>query len=164
MLQAAMQACQALKPRACCPSHGRQPSIPKHLASQCSNLAGDGQAAQPLDLENIKVGELKVRKAEYISSSVKPEQCPPPTMPEVAVIGRSNVGKSSLINMLTGRRDLALVSKTPGENQSRNVTVLLVQGTDIKHGVRVLRLIAVLVVLSVEHKPGAEVVPERAKS
>jgi len=61
------------------------------------------------------VGELRVRRAEYIGSSVKLEQCPPPTMPEIAVIGRSNVGKSSLINMLTGRKDLALVSKTPGK-------------------------------------------------
>lgn len=40
--------------------------------------------------------------------------CPPPRYPEFAVIGRSNVGKSSLINMLTSRKDLALVSKQPG--------------------------------------------------
>ncbi len=40
--------------------------------------------------------------------------CPAPRYPEFAVIGRSNVGKSSLINMITSRKDLALVSKQPG--------------------------------------------------
>ena len=73
------------------------------------------EEAQPVDFDNFRVGELRVRKAEYVSSSVKLEQCPAPVMPEIAVIGRSNVGKSSLINMLTGRKDLALVSKTPGK-------------------------------------------------
>lgn len=56
----------------------------------------------------------RIRTAKYVTSSVKLDQCPPATHPEIAVVGRSNVGKSSLINMLTGRRDLALVSKTPG--------------------------------------------------
>ena len=45
---------------------------------------------------------------------VQVDQCPPETFPEFAVIGRSNVGKSSLINMLTGQKGLAMVSKTPG--------------------------------------------------
>lgn len=92
-------------------------TTPAFLDFRHLNAAGRGQAAQPVDLENLKVGELRVRKAEYTGSSVTLEQCPPPIMPEIAVIGRSNVGKSSLINMLTGRRDLALVSKTPGEDQ-----------------------------------------------
>lgn len=46
--------------------------------------------------------------------------CPPPTMPEFAFIGRSNVGKSSLINMLTGMRKLAKTSSTPGKTQHIN--------------------------------------------
>ena len=56
-----------------------------------------------------------MKKAEYIKSSVSLEQCPKSKLPEFAVIGRSNVGKSSLINMLTGKASLAKVSKTPGE-------------------------------------------------
>jgi hypothetical protein len=47
-------------------------------------------------------------------SCVSISDCPAPRFPEFAVIGRSNVGKSSIINMLTGRKDLALVSKQPG--------------------------------------------------
>ena len=58
---------------------------------------------------------VKIKTAEFVKSSVKLSQCPPPTLPEFAVIGRSNVGKSSLINMLTGRKSLAMVSKTPGQ-------------------------------------------------
>jgi hypothetical protein len=81
------------------------------------SVVGEGQPAQQLDMD-FRVGELKVRKAEYSGSSVKLEQCPPPVMPEIAVIGRSNVGKSSLINMLTGRKELALVSKTPGRGEN----------------------------------------------
>ena len=55
-----------------------------------------------------------VSAAEYVSSSVTLEGCPRPSLPEIALIGRSNVGKSSLINALTARKGLALVSKTPG--------------------------------------------------
>ena len=65
----------------------------------------------------MKVGDFQIKSAEYCTSSVKIVQCPPPTHPEVAIIGRSNVGKSSLINLLTGRKELALVSKTPGNYQ-----------------------------------------------
>ena len=75
----------------------------------------DSNRIEDIELANVKVGDIQIKAAEYKSSSVKMDQCPPPTLPEIAVIGRSNVGKSSLINMLTGRKDLALVSKTPGE-------------------------------------------------
>ena len=61
----------------------------------------------------------RVKTAEYVTSSVQISQCPKSTWPEFAVIGRSNVGKSSLINMLTGRKALALVSKTPGPHCCR---------------------------------------------
>lgn len=57
---------------------------------------------------------VKVKSAEFVKSSVTLEQCPKASYPEFAVIGRSNVGKSSLINMITGRKSLAMVSKTPG--------------------------------------------------
>ena len=58
--------------------------------------------------------QVRVKKAAYVKSSVSLSQCPKPKLPEFAVIGRSNVGKSSLINMLTGQGALAKVSKTPG--------------------------------------------------
>lgn len=63
---------------------------------------------------------MKIINAEFITSSVKNEQCPAPDKPEYAFIGRSNVGKSSLINMLAGRRKLAKVSGSPGKTITIN--------------------------------------------
>jgi GTP-binding protein len=63
---------------------------------------------------------VRVKTAEFIKSSVTTEQCPAAIYPEFAVIGRSNVGKSSLINLLTGRKTLAMVSKTPGKTKCIN--------------------------------------------
>lgn len=57
---------------------------------------------------------------EYLGSYHKVEQAPKADRPEFAFIGRSNVGKSSLINRLFGRKDLAYVSKQPGKTQSIN--------------------------------------------
>jgi GTP-binding protein len=61
-----------------------------------------------------------VRTAEFIKSSTRPDQYPPADYPEYAFIGRSNVGKSSLINMLTERKSLAKISATPGKTQLIN--------------------------------------------
>ncbi len=58
---------------------------------------------------------MEIHHAIFVTSSAKTEQCPKPDKPEYAFIGRSNVGKSSLINMLTGRRKLAKVSGSPGK-------------------------------------------------
>ena len=58
---------------------------------------------------------MKITSAEYTISSARVEQCPTGELPEFAFIGRSNVGKSSLINMLTGREHLAKTSATPGK-------------------------------------------------
>lgn len=63
---------------------------------------------------------MKLNKIEYIGSYHKEELCPKDALPEFAFIGRSNVGKSSLINMLIDRKDLARVSKQPGKTQSLN--------------------------------------------
>ncbi|MCC6726151.1 MAG: YihA family ribosome biogenesis GTP-binding protein [Saprospiraceae bacterium] len=63
---------------------------------------------------------MEILSAEYSGSFIKIEDCPPPKLPEYAFIGRSNVGKSSLINMLTGRKGLAHVSNTPGKTQTIN--------------------------------------------
>lgn len=58
---------------------------------------------------------MTIKTAEFLVSSATVEQCPPSTLPEYAFIGRSNVGKSSLINMLTGHGRLAKTSSTPGK-------------------------------------------------
>ena len=58
--------------------------------------------------------------AEFINSASSPEQFPADGLPEVAFLGRSNVGKSSLINALAGKRGLAFTSNTPGRTQSIN--------------------------------------------
>ncbi|MCF8449636.1 MAG: ribosome biogenesis GTP-binding protein YihA/YsxC [Taibaiella sp.] len=63
---------------------------------------------------------MEIGTATYIISSPKVENCPTPDMPEYAFIGRSNVGKSSLINMLTGQSKLAKTSNTPGKTQLIN--------------------------------------------
>src|SRR6185437_12238084 len=59
-------------------------------------------------------------KAEFVKSINDPGQLPTDGLPEVAFLGRSNVGKSSLINALTGQRRLAFTSSTPGRTQSLN--------------------------------------------
>src|SRR5690606_425481 len=62
----------------------------------------------------------QIKSAVFSKSSVKIEQCPADNLPEIAFIGRSNVGKSSLINMLTGVKNLAKTSSTPGKTQLIN--------------------------------------------
>ena len=64
--------------------------------------------------------ENKIIKADYIASAVKMSQYPEEILPEIAFIGRSNVGKSSLINSLCNRRTLARISQTPGKTQTIN--------------------------------------------
>ena len=59
-------------------------------------------------------------KAEFVVSSGKPATFPSDRMPEIAFLGRSNVGKSSLINALTGQKKLAFTSNTPGRTQTIN--------------------------------------------
>jgi GTP-binding protein len=63
---------------------------------------------------------MKITSAEFIKSAVKPDQYPKTGLPEVAFAGRSNVGKSSLINTLLGRRKLAQTSATPGKTRLVN--------------------------------------------
>ncbi|MFZ0490761.1 MAG: ribosome biogenesis GTP-binding protein YihA/YsxC, partial [Salegentibacter sp.] len=63
---------------------------------------------------------MKIKSAEFVISNSKVEKCPDSRLPEYAFIGRSNVGKSSLINMLTGRKSLAKTSAKPGKTQLIN--------------------------------------------
>src|SRR5512146_2814674 len=58
---------------------------------------------------------------EFIGSFPDPLTRLDPPLPEIAFLGRSNVGKSSLLNALVGRRDIARVSSTPGKTQTMNV-------------------------------------------
>jgi GTP-binding protein len=63
---------------------------------------------------------MEITRAEFVSSHADVQKCPPPDKPEFAFIGRSNVGKSSLINMLTNRKGLAKTSGKPGKTQTIN--------------------------------------------
>lgn len=63
---------------------------------------------------------MQIKYAKYLISSPGFDKCPPPDKPEFAFIGRSNVGKSSLINMLTNNAKLAKTSGTPGKTQMIN--------------------------------------------
>lgn len=66
------------------------------------------------------VENLKIKTAKYVGSFPSEKSCPQTELPEYAFIGRSNVGKSSLINSLCGRNQLALTSKKPGKTQTIN--------------------------------------------
>ena len=63
---------------------------------------------------------MVITSAEFVISNSRVEKCPTTGLPEYAFIGRSNVGKSSLINMLTGRKGLAMTSQKPGKTQLIN--------------------------------------------
>lgn len=63
---------------------------------------------------------MKINKSELEAIAVKPRQYPPENIPEIAFAGRSNVGKSSLLNNLTGRKKLAHVSGNPGKTRTIN--------------------------------------------
>ena len=61
-----------------------------------------------------------IKSADFVISNTELSKCPKPDIPEFAFIGRSNVGKSSLINLLTNRKDLAKTSGKPGKTQTIN--------------------------------------------
>uniref|UniRef100_A0A0E0NS17 EngB-type G domain-containing protein n=1 Tax=Oryza rufipogon TaxID=4529 RepID=A0A0E0NS17_ORYRU len=65
-------------------------------------------------------GDSRVKEAEFVKSSARARDCPKDDRPEFAVLGRSNVGKSSLINALIRRKEAALTSKKPGKTQTIN--------------------------------------------
>ena len=64
--------------------------------------------------------EIKIIRSEYVTSAVSRKTCPEELLPEIVFVGRSNVGKSSLINSLTNRKSLARTSGTPGKTQTIN--------------------------------------------
>lgn len=63
---------------------------------------------------------MEIKEAEFISSITNLKDLPKKPLPEFAFIGRSNVGKSSLINMLAGRKQMAKISTKPGKTQTIN--------------------------------------------
>jgi GTP-binding protein len=75
-------------------------------------------AEPPIDIEGGR--RLFAQACRFITGADRVEALPPPGLPEVAFAGRSNVGKSSLVNALTGRTTLARVSHTPGRTQQLN--------------------------------------------
>ncbi|WP_459836512.1 ribosome biogenesis GTP-binding protein YihA/YsxC [Clostridium carnis] len=71
---------------------------------------------------------MRIKNSEFIISAVKRDQYPITGLPEVAFVGRSNVGKSSIINALTNRRHLAKVSQTPGK--TRLINFFMINGDE----------------------------------
>jgi len=63
---------------------------------------------------------MLIKSAKFVTSAIKPSQYPPAVLPEIAFAGRSNVGKSSLINKLVNRKHLVKTSRTPGRTQLIN--------------------------------------------
>lgn len=72
-------------------------------------------------LNRWRVGfDMKITQAEFVISAAKRDQLPKDALPEIALAGRSNVGKSSLINRMINRRNLARTSSVPGKTQTLN--------------------------------------------
>ena len=94
-----------------------------HAPAGCGlNVApGDVFPAREIDPDALEAGRLLFAKeCRFIAGAGNPAALPSETLPEIAFIGRSNVGKSSLVNALTGRRMLARTSNTPGRTQQIN--------------------------------------------
>lgn len=89
----------------------------RHPGQFLYNIAGLINALHPV---NLQVYCMEINDAKYLISNADYAQCPPPDKLEYAFIGRSNVGKSSLINMLCNKKALAKTSSAPGKTQLIN--------------------------------------------
>ncbi|CAH2073044.1 unnamed protein product [Thlaspi arvense] len=102
-------------------------SLDKLFIPPETDISGDNPASlttRILKGSNIVLSkyarDAQVVQADYVKSSVRTEDCPADGLPEFALVGRSNVGKSSLLNSLVRRKRLALTSKKPGKTQCIN--------------------------------------------
>ena len=94
---------------------------PKSRAPQTGAPQTGAPQTGPFEPDLLEAGRrLFAGPCDFIAGAADPAALPPPAAPEVAFAGRSNVGKSSLINALTGRKSLARVSRTPGRTQQIN--------------------------------------------
>ncbi|MBW2241851.1 MAG: YihA family ribosome biogenesis GTP-binding protein [Deltaproteobacteria bacterium] len=75
---------------------------------------------------------MKIHSAEIVASAVAPDGWPAQDLPEVAVMGRSNVGKSSLLNRMVARRQLARTSSTPGKTRLLHFYEIALSGTRLR--------------------------------
>jgi len=91
------------------------------MAAAMDPAAPSGPAASDIDDADIEAGRLLfARRCDFVTGVAALSGLPDPTLPEVAFAGRSNVGKSSLVNALTGRTTLARTSNTPGRTREIN--------------------------------------------
>ncbi|KAK7369027.1 hypothetical protein VNO80_11061 [Phaseolus coccineus] len=90
------------------------PGIQPHEVDNSAVLPGSNIAVGPY------AGDSRIKDVEFVKSSSRAKDCPRDDRPEFAVLGRSNVGKSSLVNSLVRKREIALTSKKPGKTQLIN--------------------------------------------
>jgi hypothetical protein len=112
-------------------------------------------ARSPAEIEAAR--KLFAGPCEFVAGAASFESLIPISLPEIAFAGRSNVGKSSLVNALTGRRTLARTSSSPGHTRQINFfNVKSVAGLDLKeqrHGSVVVKLAVELMHAEVEIQP-----------
>ena len=102
------------------PDIKRYSGVRGSLSSAFASSKKDGILNIKAFLNIIKSIVMKINTSKFVISNTDIKKCPEPDMPEYAFIGRSNVGKSSLINMLCNHKGLAKISGRPGKTQLIN--------------------------------------------
>src|SRR5712671_6460818 len=95
------------------------------LADEAGRISSEIFPPRTVDPDLVEAGRrLFALEARFVAGASEPSALPPEGLPEIAFLGRSNVGKSSLVNALTGRRMLARTSNTPGRTRQINFFAL----------------------------------------